>query len=142
MLVHLTYWSRAAQHFELEDIEGLKNSAETFNKEKAVTGCLLLINGFFLQTIEGHADVVNSLYAKIMTDPRHHSLRILQYNQIVKRCFIDWLFVTRIDEQEYADILLSYSSTIPFSFDDVTAVAVDQLISEMYITSKHEMLNR
>ncbi len=139
MLVHLTYWSKAIKHFEQDEIDYLHRRAYEFNRKNAITGCLLLINGFFVQTVEGHTDVVNELYARIMADPRHHSLRLLQYNQIIKRIFSDWLFVARVDEEDYSHVLLSFSSKKPFSFDDITAPAVDQMINEMYHTAKLSM---
>lgn len=138
MLVHLTYWSKASKHLEADEINQLRDQAAIHNEKNAITGCLLLINGFFVQTIEGHSNAINGLYSKIMHDIRHHDLILLQYNQIIKRSFFDWMFVSRIDEAVYSDILLAYSSQIPFSFDDVTAPAIDHLINEMYFAAKQK----
>lgn len=142
MLVSLTYWSKAADNYEPLEIDSIKTCAEEFNKANGITGCLLLINGFFMQTLEGDADIVNSVYRKIVKDSRHYNIRLLNYTQIMKRHFMDWIFVVSISEDEcLQDILMSYSSQMPFSLDDICPSSVDHLMNELYLTVKRKNID-
>ncbi len=40
---------------------------------------------FFLQSIEGARSVINDLYAKLMQDPRHEDVQIIEFIEIVKQ---------------------------------------------------------
>ena len=47
------------------------------NRELGVTGFLVEFEGIFLQVLEGEAEVVEPLYARIAADPRHRNVELL-----------------------------------------------------------------
>ena len=51
---------------------------------------LLYAEGSFFQVLEGEADVVDALYAKIELDQRHDHVTLIIREPIAKRHFNDW----------------------------------------------------
>ncbi|EDY84535.1 Sensors of blue-light using FAD family [Verrucomicrobiia bacterium DG1235] len=68
----------------------LQESSSARNRELGVTGLLLLSGDRFLQVLEGESDPVNELFAKIQADPRHHTIRLIDYVNFAERYFDNW----------------------------------------------------
>jgi len=66
-----------------------KQSAKN-NQAMDVSGLLVLSGETFLQVLEGPLGAVNSLYVKIIADPRHSSPRLLSFESITSRQFSEW----------------------------------------------------
>lgn len=62
----------------------------TFNARMGVTGLLRVIDGRFEQVIEGPAEVILRLAARILADPRHEAITIGQFHQCATRRFSGW----------------------------------------------------
>lgn len=60
------------------------------NRRLEIGGVLHFGNGCFFQYIEGPADEVDALYARICRDPRHTEVRRLTRRPIPRRRFSDW----------------------------------------------------
>lgn len=60
------------------------------NRAMEIGGVLHFGNGCFFQYIEGPADDVDALYARICRDPRHSDVRRLTRRPIPRRRFSDW----------------------------------------------------
>ncbi|MDB4657742.1 BLUF domain-containing protein [Verrucomicrobiales bacterium] len=60
------------------------------NKEKDITGILLLSDESFLQVLEGPEDAVNALYCKIIQDKLHSDVTLISYEQIANKSFDEW----------------------------------------------------
>jgi hypothetical protein len=60
------------------------------NSQLDVTGVLLHSEGNFFQVLEGDAEVIESLYAKIGRDKRHKNVVLIIREPIVSRSFADW----------------------------------------------------
>ena len=60
------------------------------NPKLEVGGVLYHSNDYFFQCLEGEQDVVNDLYQKIATDPRHKDVQTLSVKRIHRRRFADW----------------------------------------------------
>lgn len=60
------------------------------NKQRDVGGVLHFGGGYFFQYLEGPADVVDGLYARICRDQRHHDVRRLTRRPIKSRRFEQW----------------------------------------------------
>lgn len=94
VLQRLIYFSTAAPETAagMQDFLGgvLKRSAVR-NAALGVTGALLACDGRFLQALEGTKEAIQQVYGAISIDPRHNSLRILQWRSINSRLFGDWV---------------------------------------------------
>lgn len=86
----LVYLSSATQLFEPEQIQALLEDARTRNASRGLTGMLLYCEGNFMQVLEGPADDVRAVYARIARDPRHHTLIKLVEERVHERSFGDW----------------------------------------------------
>ena len=77
--------------------------AQERNQQLDVTGVLVTTGSLFYQVIEGPESAVDSLYARIASDPRHTDLLILGVEEnIHERFFADWS-MQRIDLSTEAD---------------------------------------
>ncbi|OHX67462.1 BLUF domain-containing protein [Flammeovirga pacifica] len=60
------------------------------NKEKELTGLLLLLDNKFIQILEGDEKVVNDLYKIISNDTRHNTIQKIYSGEIDQRNFVSW----------------------------------------------------
>ncbi|MEP2280325.1 BLUF domain-containing protein [Maribacter sp.] len=61
-----------------------------FNNRHDITGCLIYHEGFFIQYLEGNAEVVLALFEKIKIDTRHREVILLSKGNIYSREFDNW----------------------------------------------------
>lgn len=65
------------------------------NREAAVTGLLLVHDGWFVQALEGSPAAVAQTYGRIEDDPRHAETRVLIQGEAEGREFSDWNMCAR-----------------------------------------------
>lgn len=82
--------SSQSQVLRNQDIESMLFQIREKNKRLAITGVLLLIQGKFVQYIEGKSAEIDKVYDSIKHDPRHNELLLLDSGKIEKRQFKDW----------------------------------------------------
>ncbi|MBI3348570.1 MAG: BLUF domain-containing protein [Burkholderiales bacterium] len=73
-----------------EDLEDILERAQASNAASGITGALVYVDECFLQVLEGSAEAVQTLMAKISTDLRHETVTVLQAQAVPARCFADW----------------------------------------------------
>lgn len=85
------------------------------NKEKDITGILLLSDESFLQVLEGPEDAVNALYCKIIQDKLHSDVTLISYEQIANKSFDEWsmrvLDLNDLPKPAREVLLLKYKGT-------------------------------
>lgn len=74
--------------------------ARTKNAALAVTGALMLYDDWFAQVLEGPKDVVETLFARIRTDPRHEAVRLDEADAVPKRLFEKWAMAVVAEHNE------------------------------------------
>ena len=84
------YSSAAVTPFSDTELSGLLAAARVNNGRLGVTGVLLYHEGSFLQALEGDEHVLETLYARIGKDKRHHRLVVLLRRQVDDRHFDQW----------------------------------------------------
>lgn len=89
-LIHLIYCSVAVQPLSADELTGLLSKAREQNARKGITGILLHSDGSFFQVLEGEAEIVDNLFARIMTDERHRQVTLIIREPIKRRLFDDW----------------------------------------------------
>jgi Sensors of blue-light using FAD len=89
-LIQCVYASAAARDFKTQELAELLKVARENNAKLGLTGMLLYAEGSFFQVLEGQADVVDALYAKIERDPRHDQMTLIIKEPIPKRHFDEW----------------------------------------------------
>jgi len=92
MLVRLLYASRANAPVDEALVASILEQAAAFNAAHGLTGvlCTSSEGNVFLQVLEGGRAVVNELYGRILRDPRHKDVTLLDYAEIGERRFATW----------------------------------------------------
>lgn len=65
------------------------------NRTVGLTGLLLVVQGHFIQALEGNVDEVRTTYARISLDTRHCDLHIISQGPAEKRMFAEWNMCAR-----------------------------------------------
>jgi uncharacterized Fe-S cluster-containing MiaB family protein len=107
-LLQLIYSSAASRELTELELSRLLLGARKTNIAFEVTGMLLYHEGSFLQVLEGKAEAVESLFARISTDPRHHRVVVLMRREVVERQFEDWS-MGFVDAKRVAEALPGFS---------------------------------
>ena len=118
MLIQVTYASRTSKALIPEDLKSILMASQRNNTRVGVTGALCLANGIFLQQLEGDRIAVNSLYHRILADPRHRDPAILDFAEIPARKFTQWSMGSLSSLESNRAIYLKYSRSA--SFDPYT----------------------
>ena len=121
-LIHCVYASAASRDFDAEELKVLLEVARENNPKLGLTGMLLYAEGSFFQVLEGQADVVDALYAKIGRDRRHDQVTLVIKEPIPKRYFDAWTMgFHEVSREELAGI----SGVNDFFGKDRTAISID-----------------
>ncbi|MEO8887765.1 MAG: BLUF domain-containing protein [Jatrophihabitantaceae bacterium] len=80
--------------------------ARSNNKEKHITGALLVANNHFVQTLEGEEVAVRELFEHIRVDPRHQEVVVIESRTVTSRVFARWSMAKVSEGADDADINL------------------------------------
>ena len=110
MLVRLIYASRSSGPITDEVIEAVLAKSRDSNPDAGITGVLCVCQGgVFMQVLEGGREEVNLLYGKVLRDPRHTNVTLLEYAELTERRFSSWR-MGRVDVNKLnAGVILKYS---------------------------------
>jgi PAS domain S-box-containing protein len=89
-LYQLIYISRCQRNYNATQLRAMADNFREFNQHNHVTGVLAHIPGRFLQIIEGHRLILDSLYEAIGQDSRHSECILLHREPAEHRLFPDW----------------------------------------------------
>jgi hypothetical protein len=99
MLARLIYASKA-NAFRAADLADILEVSRTDNPKAGITGALGLLDGVYLQYLEGDDAALEALYAKIQVDRRHREPVVLERTFIAVRAFPEWsMALLRWDER-------------------------------------------
>lgn len=77
MLIEFIYTSYASEPFLSEQLTALQKQCQDHNNPNQITGMLLYDNQQFMQVLEGEQAVIEALFKKIKSDPRHQQVKAL-----------------------------------------------------------------
>jgi hypothetical protein len=89
-LKQVLYASRAAASVTEFDVRNVLSVSRRNNRRADVTGCLLYSGRHFIQVLEGDAEVLDRLVARIANDPRHDGVQVVVDQTVTARRFPDW----------------------------------------------------
>jgi hypothetical protein len=90
MIKRIKYISRFDRPHTEADIEAIGEQSRANNEQLDLTGMLMASGGLFYQVLEGPAEAVDEVYARIATDSRHTDLLLLDSEENVERLYPDW----------------------------------------------------
>lgn len=89
-----------------KDVEDFLLYIREKNSRLGVTGILLLIQGKFIQYIEGPSTKIDELYKTIEKDKRHKDMMLLDTGSINEQQFKDWsMAYHEISEMRVKDVM-------------------------------------
>jgi len=142
MLVRLLYASCAVDGIDDAMIRSILERSHVNNLEHGITGilCCYPAGDVFLQVLEGSRVEVNTLYARIISDPRHRDVTLLHYAEIEERRFASWRMGCVDLRKINLSTILRYSDKPvldPFSMTGRGALALlEELASTAAIVSR------
>lgn len=89
-LKQLIYTSQSELFVDLRQMQKLIARSRENNLKREITGVLLNDQHSIIQVLEGAADSVNALFAKILRDPRHSDVVLIMERPIAEREFGEW----------------------------------------------------
>ncbi|WP_338845611.1 BLUF domain-containing protein [Massilia sp. W12] len=131
MLVRLLYASRVVGGMNQELISDILAKARKNNPSAGLTGVLCYGGEIFLQVLEGGRDQVNAVYGKILRDPRHKDMVLLEYGEIAERHFNNWTMGQVNLSKLNPSVLLKYSSLPQLDPYTVSGKASMALLEEL-----------
>lgn len=90
MVTYLTYVSSARTLLDPAALRELLAQARANNARDEITGMLLYRDGNFMQTVEGAAEAVAGLHARLALDGRHTGMSVLLSGELERRRFEGW----------------------------------------------------
>jgi hypothetical protein len=78
-----------------DEVDEIIRASIRNNRDVAITGLLLIHDGWFLQALEGPAEAVMVTYRRILDDPRHKEARVLAAGPATLREFANWNMCAR-----------------------------------------------
>ncbi|MET0382971.1 MAG: BLUF domain-containing protein [Burkholderiaceae bacterium] len=142
MLVRLMYASRAVPGLDNEELAAILRRSREANARDGVTGalCLCGIGQLFIQVLEGGRNAVSRRYNRIVGDPRHTDVTLLQFEEIGERRYAGWAMGQVNMARLNPALLLKYSElatldpwTVP---GRATAAMFDEMIATAAIMGK------
>lgn len=130
-LSRLIYASRAAESLQQPDIEQILESSRRNNGRVGVTGLLVFSAREFLQCLEGSREAVNQTYSRILGDPRHAEVQVLDYSEVSRRLFPDWGMHGLAPSLMTRQRVLRYSERELFTPTRMSAAAALALLEEL-----------
>jgi hypothetical protein len=142
MLVRLLYASRALAPIDEALVASILEKAHAYNAAHGLTGilCTSSEGNVFLQVLEGGREAVNELYGRILRDPRHEDVTLLDYEEIGERRFATWRMGNVNLNRVNRGTVLRFSETPvldPFRMSGKRALALlEELMSSAAIVSR------
>jgi len=104
------------------------------NQRFMLTGLLIVVQGFFLQVLEGPEAAVRGAYCRIVDDPRHDQIAIISGEQAQTRLFGQWNMCARAlasADQSILDVLDSKGLFDPARLTPKSAVDLLRKVADI-----------
>lgn len=86
----LVYFSTSVEPLDEKILSDILRQSHRNNTRLGVTGVILYVRGSILQVLEGPQNVIEALYERIKTDPRHTNVVRVLNRPIPQRLFGNW----------------------------------------------------
>lgn len=135
MQVRTLYVSRAVGPQTTTVTGSILSVAQAYNQLHGISGVLCHGQGLYLQVLEGERSVINRLYERIIRDPRHKDVELLQLEEINERRFGKWsmAFVDLSDRDPL--IMMGHPEFDPYS---ASGAMVMTLVGEL-VSAGHDI---
>lgn len=130
-LLQLAYVSQATRPLDEVALLEILNQSRIHNQRVGITGFLMHTDGNFFQVIEGTPVHIDTLWAKLMRDTRHHAVTRVLYRPIDERMFAGWSMAFHSTALQECDALPGYSAFLNHYLDmDVSVPGARKAFAE------------
>ncbi len=137
MVKRIKYVSRFEKAHSEADIEAIGVQSRANNERLGMTGFLMASGGLFYQVLEGPAEAIDEVFAKIEADGRHTDLLMLSSEEGVERFYPNWsMEVINLDAA--SNVRLFALKALIKSVFELTQLT-DNIVWAIERTVKHEM---
>ncbi|MDQ3080350.1 MAG: BLUF domain-containing protein [Pseudomonadota bacterium] len=113
----LTYTSWARAGIRPDEVDAILASAKTNNPLDGITGVLIFNGTAFMQILEGSEAAIESLRARLESDPRHSNMSVRDTRLIEARTFPFWsMAYLRLESGEFhgkEEVVTALSRDLP-----------------------------
>jgi hypothetical protein len=99
--------------------DALLAQAQRNNPGHGITGGLAILNGVYLEYLEGSEEEVERLFERISRDVRHTNIKVLERRPISRRMFNNWSMATLLWTTTTKNIFHSFSPGVDFNLHDM-----------------------
>jgi len=130
-LSRIIYASRKLHGLAADELGNILRSAEKNNRSLGITGMLCFNRKFFLQVLEGRRTSINQAYNRIVTDPRHEDVILVDYCRIERREFDNWAMGYVPEAGLTSELLLRYGGSADFNPLEMSPASVMGMMCEL-----------
>jgi hypothetical protein len=123
----LIYTSAAVENCSAHQIKKILEISIKHNTTNGITGILYYSSEYFMQYLEGSRENVESTYARIARDDRHHALRVVDRETIQQREFEAWQMAYVPKSAILTPLNLRFMRGTEFNPGEITAAEAMQL---------------
>lgn len=131
MLVRLIYASRVGESFGEGDLAAVLRQSRQHNPANGITGLLCHTDGVFIQVLEGGREAVNTLYNRVVADPRHRDVTLLAYTEVPERRFAGWTMGQVNLQRMNPGLVLKYGASAKLDPYAMSGTAIASLFDEL-----------
>ena len=128
MLVRLIYASTATAGVGMNEFKLILKQSQVNNHQRDLSGVLAFNSKIFLQGLEGSREQVNELYTRLLQDKRHHTVAVLDYEEIEERQWADWSMGFAASSAENRALFMKYSGQSVFNPYGMAGSAVKKML--------------
>ena len=89
-IVHLVYFSEAADDLSYTDIQEILEVSRKNNEKHEITGLLMYRDDHFIQVLEGTEKAVRETLERIKHDDRNYKVKVIVEGDLKNRLFAEW----------------------------------------------------
>ena len=89
-MYRVTYSSHASRVFSRTSLSAITTVSRRNNQRHEVTGMMIYHDRRFFQVLEGDEQTLLRLMTRIVADPRHHGVTVIEHGRIERRAFTTW----------------------------------------------------
>ena len=133
-LYALTYISRAPEvrgEARRLFLAGLVKQADRNNQRVGVTGCLIHVDDYFIQLLEGSRGELSETYRRILADGRHTEVHLVQAGPVLTRQFTGPGLAAFDIASATNPVFLKYRATPDFCPYRIAPDALADLVEQM-----------
>ncbi len=120
-LTGLIYASEITLPLTASAVQDIVDKARTANQRRHLTGMLAFDSRSFLQVLEGRRAAVSEVFCRIVSDPRHQHVQLLELAAVDERLFAGWSMGFATADAHGRDTFLRFSGVDQFAPSTMTA---------------------